>query len=116
MEAWLPPTADRPPRKDLAQLMGSVRVWVRRHTRPRDKPTTVTQLHDEGKKPLDPPSRNPPKIAWDEPQAANAPLNEDPQEAEGEGRGQRVRQWLKRAKGTLSGVAALFRCAVKTNQ
>ena len=63
-----------------------------------------------------PPSRNSPKMAWDEPQAANATLNQDPQEAEGEGRGPRVRQWLNRAKGTLSGVAALFRCAVKTYQ
>ena len=96
--------------------MGSIRVWMRRHTRPREKPTTLTQLHDEGEKPSGPPSSNPPKMVWDEPQAANSPLNEDPQEAEGKGRGQRVRQWLKRAKGTLTGVAALFVCVCVTDQ
>ena len=90
--------------------MVSVRVWVRRHSRTRVKPTTVTQLHEEGEKPLGPPSRNPPKMAWDEPQAANAPLNQDPLEAEGKGRGPRVREWLNMAEGTLSRVAALFRC------
>ena len=108
MEAWLPPTADRPPKKDLAQR---VRVWVRRLRRPRVEPTTVTLLREEGENPSGPPSRSPPMMAWDEPQAA--PLNQDPQEAEGEGRGARVREWLNRAKGTLSTVAALFRCGAE---
>ncbi|CAL8371775.1 unnamed protein product [Boreogadus saida] len=121
--------ADRPPRKDLSQVMGNVRVWARGIRRQRVETLTTTLPDQEEERPLGRPSRRNPfgriKMAWAE-RATNAPLNnrehqehvnkaeeevEATQEAEGKGFRHRFNKWLNlRLKGRLPSVAALFKC------
>ncbi|CAL8363840.1 unnamed protein product [Arctogadus glacialis] len=124
--------ADRPPRKDLSQVMGNVRVWARGMRRQRVETLTTTLPDREEERPLGRPSRRNPfgriKMAWAEraTNATNAPLNnreheelvnkaeeevEATQEAEGKGVRHRFNKWLNlRLKGRLPSVAALFKC------
>ncbi|CAL8340018.1 unnamed protein product [Gadus morhua 'NCC'] len=120
--------ADRPPRKDLSQVMGNVRIRVKGLRKQRVE-TLTTALPDlEEVKPLDRLSRRNPfrriKMAWAETKAViatNAPPNspeqqdlvieagedgEATQQAEGKGLRPRINKWLNLRMKDLSTFAA----------